>query len=95
MHLLAIGLNHKTAPVELREQLSFSSATVCAFLNENKKTVSVPNPAIADESVVLSTCNRLEYYTLAKNPLAATRSVIDLMSRLSKQNCVTASTTAP
>jgi glutamyl-tRNA reductase len=84
MHLLAIGLSHKTAPVELREQLSFSSATVCAFLNENKKTISINAPTLADESVVLSTCNRLEYYTLAKNPQAATRVVIKLMSQFSQ-----------
>ncbi len=84
MHLLAIGLSHKTAPVELREQLSFSWATVCAFLNENKKTISTPAPTIADESVVLSTCNRLEYYTLAKNPQTATKAVTNLMSQLSQ-----------
>ncbi len=83
MHLSVIGINHKTAPVELREQLSFSSSTVCAFLTENKQIPALTPTPESRESVVVSTCNRLEYYTLAKNVPASTRAVIKLMSQLS------------
>lgn len=85
MYLLAIGLNYKTAPLEIREQLSFTTSTLCAFLE------SLPRQTRADqnghssetiyESCVLSTCNRLEYYALVQEPQAAFESIINLFSQ--------------
>lgn len=52
--LFAIGINHKTAPVEFREKIFVADAEIPALLDELKKTL--------DEAVVISTCNRLEIY---------------------------------
>ncbi|WP_435939002.1 glutamyl-tRNA reductase [Moraxella bovoculi] len=53
MKLAVVGVNHKTAPVELREKLSFGQDLSCA-IDELK--------AITDGSVIVSTCNRSEIY---------------------------------
>ena len=52
--IILIGANHKTAPVELREKLSFSEEETLAALEHIKQ-----NPAIR-EGLVFSTCNRME-----------------------------------
>jgi glutamyl-tRNA reductase len=82
MHLLAIGLNHKTAPLELREQLSFSSATLCAFLDRQHQHQSKANQTdTLLENVIVSTCNRLEYYALVQSPQTAAETIIELLSQ--------------
>jgi glutamyl-tRNA reductase len=53
----AFGLNHKTAPVEIREKLYIDEADIPAFLE-------LLRPAMA-ECVVLSTCNRTEIYAVS------------------------------
>lgn len=54
MSLLLVGLNHKSAPVELREQLAFTES-------DYRKVLPVlADGAIACEALVLSTCNRVE-----------------------------------
>ncbi|MBM3932818.1 MAG: glutamyl-tRNA reductase [SAR202 cluster bacterium] len=60
MQILLTGLNHKTAPVEVRERVSFS-----------KEQLSRALPLLAartGEAVVLSTCNRTEVYTATDSP---------------------------
>lgn len=52
--LFAVGVNHKTAPIEVREQLYVHENETRALLAELKKTLV--------ECVVLSTCNRTEIY---------------------------------
>ena len=85
MHLLTIGLNHKTAPLELREQLAFSSSSLCALLDERSQQQSLAqtraSAAELHESVILSTCNRLEYYALAPNPRTATEKIVELIGQ--------------
>lgn len=56
MHLLLVGVTHRTAPVELRERLDFASRDLGAAVE-----ALGGRPALA-ESVVLSTCNRSEVY---------------------------------
>ena len=53
----AFGLNHKTAPVEVREKLHIEEAEVPAFLNLMRETLS--------ECIILSTCNRTEIYAVS------------------------------
>ncbi len=79
MHILSIGLNHKTAPVSLREKLSFSSATLCAFLDRLDDDATTPS-AIR-ETTILSTCNRLEYYALTDTPQQAYTEIVSRLSR--------------
>ena len=59
MSLIALGLNHKTAPLDIRERLSFGPDIVVGALR------SVVEQAGAGEAVILSTCNRTEIYCAA------------------------------
>ena len=52
-----IGCNHRTAPVELRERIVFTSAASSAGRGRTEKT-----RGILEEAVVVSTCNRSELY---------------------------------
>lgn len=61
MRIIVVGLNHKTAPVELREQLSVTDVELDEVLTQLRGTHTVL------ESVVLSTCNRLEIYALVSS----------------------------
>ncbi len=61
MEILVLGLNHKTAPVDIREKLSVPTQKTPEFLEHFKKR------NIFDERLVLSTCNRTEIYGVAKN----------------------------
>ncbi len=56
MKLLAVGLNHKTAPIEVRERLTFGPDIIAGALRDLKGRQGV------HEAVVLSTCNRTELY---------------------------------
>ncbi|HEY0009757.1 MAG TPA: glutamyl-tRNA reductase, partial [Tepidisphaeraceae bacterium] len=71
--LLLIGLNHTTAPLEVRERLAFAQQQMLFALSELQKTV-------AAEAVVLSTCNRVELYLSGEDEIAA-EAVIDFLSR--------------
>lgn len=57
MQLLVIGLNHKTAPVNLREQLAFGAEDSPVALQQLKTRT--------EGAVIVSTCNRTELYALA------------------------------
>jgi len=56
MSLLTIGLNHKTAPVDVRERLTFGPDIIVAALRNITEKLGVK------EAVILSTCNRTELY---------------------------------
>lgn len=56
MTLLALGINHKTAPVSLRERVTFSPESLDQALN------SLLQQPLVQGGVVLSTCNRTELY---------------------------------
>ena len=56
MTLLALGINHKTAPVSLRERVTFSPETLDQALS------SLLQQPLVQGGVVLSTCNRTELY---------------------------------
>ena len=56
MALLAFGLNHTTAPLEVREKVTFDEGVLCDALNELTGETGI------DEAAILSTCNRTEIY---------------------------------
>jgi len=56
MTLIAYGINHSTAPIEVREKVSFGSDIMSDALNELKHQNGV------HEAAILSTCNRTEIY---------------------------------
>lgn len=54
MNIVLIGLSHKTAPVEVREQLAFEGARLPDALS------NLVDQQTVDEGVIVSTCNRVE-----------------------------------
>ena len=60
MHIVVVGLSHRTAPVEVREKLSIPDQSI----SESLKTLSINSDIL--EVSILSTCNRLEIYALVK-----------------------------
>lgn len=58
MHILKVGLNYKTTPVEIREKLTFSEQSLGEALLALKKQKSIL------EDVIISTCNRTEIYAV-------------------------------
>jgi len=56
MEIVLIGLNHRTAPVELRERVSFTSDQAQQAAEELR------SKGVLSETLVLSTCNRSELY---------------------------------
>lgn len=58
MPVVVIGLSHHTAPVELREKFAFTPARIPAALQSLRDT------GLAEEAVILSTCNRVEIYAV-------------------------------
>jgi glutamyl-tRNA reductase len=61
MTLWVLGLNHQTAPVELRERVSFGGDALPQALASLRDTPQVT------EAVLLSTCNRTELYAVAES----------------------------
>jgi glutamyl-tRNA reductase len=60
MKIIVTGLNHKRAPIQIREKVAFDSAQVLEALTQLK------NRFIGSEFVLLSTCNRVELYCATK-----------------------------
>jgi len=58
MQLVCLGLNHETAPVEVRERFALSEAGL------DRETESLMSSEHVEEGVILSTCNRTEYYAV-------------------------------
>lgn len=51
-----LGLNHKTAPVQVRERFAFNTQAACETLRD------LIGQELAQEAILLSTCNRVELY---------------------------------
>ncbi len=69
MRICHIGLNHKTAPVALRERLAVSEEEIAGILQQR-----IATPAIR-EAALLSTCNRVEMTVVTHDPDAAIAAV--------------------
>jgi glutamyl-tRNA reductase len=74
MSLLVVGLNHKTAPVELRERISVSASDLVSRASLLKLRENL------DEVVILSTCNRIEIYAAATHKGGQTGSLLRALS---------------
>ena len=62
MQLFALGLNHHTAPVSIREQVAFQPERLVQALGDLVRAKSVK------EAAILSTCNRTELYFATEQP---------------------------
>lgn len=74
MRICHIGLNHKTAPVELRERLAVSESDIAEILQQR-----IAHPSIR-EAALLSTCNRVEMTVVTHDPDAAIAAVHEWLS---------------
>lgn len=74
MKILVIGLNHKTANVEIRERLAFNGPKLEEGVSNLKKIPEVK------EVAVLSTCNRVEIFTCVNNIASATENIKNFLS---------------
>lgn len=70
--IIVVGVNHNTAPVEMREKMALSTdkvkevvAMLCRFMGPN---------------VVLSTCNRTEIYAIGEDPLEDCQKLVQFLS---------------
>jgi glutamyl-tRNA reductase len=68
MQLLAVGLNHTTAPVSLREQLAVAPEQLGDAVQAARGWFSRFNTRGEDEAALLSTCNRTEMYAASDAP---------------------------
>jgi glutamyl-tRNA reductase len=67
MQLLALGLNHTTAPLALREQVAFPGDQLRETLGDLTRSMKLLLP----EAAILSTCNRMEIYCVTPDPVSA------------------------
>ncbi|WP_115014702.1 glutamyl-tRNA reductase [Synechococcus sp. UW140] len=74
MHIAVVGLSHRTAPVEIREKLSIPEQTMETSLQTLRGHEQVL------EASILSTCNRLEIYTLVRHPELGISAVREFLS---------------
>ncbi len=76
--IVIIGLNHNTAPVEVRERLAFST-------EDNPKVLqAMRREPWADEIVLFSTCNRVEFLLATKDMPKAVGAVKDFLADFKK-----------
>ena len=73
MHIAVVGLSHRTAPVEVREKLSIPEEDIQQSFHALKEKEEVL------EVSILSTCNRLEIYTLVKKAEAGVGAVKEFL----------------
>jgi glutamyl-tRNA reductase len=71
MDVLCFGLSHKTAPVEVRERFAVGD------LHLGEAAAQLAHAPGIGEAVIVSTCNRVEYYVAAEERTRGMQSVVD------------------
>jgi glutamyl-tRNA reductase len=80
MKLLMVGLDHTSASVAVRESLAFSPTDLPNALSQ-LTTRNNGTPPVLLESVILSTCNRVEMYGVTNNPIGVEQRIIEFLAR--------------
>ncbi len=73
--LLALGVSHKTAPLDLRERLSLTEGRAVGALRELTAAEGI------HEAAALSTCNRTELYLIVSDPVEAESTALGVLTR--------------
>ncbi len=73
MNIITLGVNHKTAPVEIRECLAFADGTIPQALQQLEEDVGL------QERMILSTCNRVEIYGTCENAEATRNKLVEFI----------------
>ena len=73
--LLALGVSHRTAPLELRERLALTEGRAAGVLNAlvTEETIS--------EAAAISTCNRTEIFLVAADTVEAETAALGVLAR--------------
>jgi glutamyl-tRNA reductase len=79
MELIVIGLNHKTASIDLRERMAFAGDHMEGALHQVKSLPSLR------ENMILSTCNRVEIYAAVRE---TEKAILDLKHFLSQYHAL-------
>lgn len=77
-HILLVGLNHTTASVCLREKLAINGASLHTALSQLHRVNGRAGAAL-HEGVILSTCNRLEVYTVCDDVESGYHAVVEFL----------------
>jgi glutamyl-tRNA reductase len=77
MDLMVMGVSHKTAPAEIRDEVQVHPEEMAAFYAEVRH-----HHDLIREAVILSTCNRTEFYGFARNRIEADQVLRESMGRL-------------
>ena len=77
--ILLIGMSHKTAPIEVREHFTFEESELDRFYERAGRCG-------IDEVVYVSTCNRVEIYYTAKDPVRASERLNHLLEEMAGLN---------
>ena len=72
--ILAFGVSHKTAPVEVRERLALPDNRAATFVRDLRGAAEI------HEAVAISTCNRTELYLVVGDPVEAESSVLGMLA---------------
>ncbi|MEW6381088.1 MAG: glutamyl-tRNA reductase [bacterium] len=75
MEVIVLGLNHKTAPIEIREKLSFSKSQISYAHKELTRDETI------QEVMLLSTCNRVELFTVVTSVEKGVRALKEFLAR--------------
>ncbi len=73
--LLALGVSHKTAPLDLRERLSLTEGRAVSALRELTDAPGI------HEAAAISTCNRTELYLIVSDPVEAESTALGVLTR--------------
>ena len=73
--IFALGISHKTAPLELRERLALTEGRAAGVLSDLRSSEQV------SEAAAISTCNRTELYLVVSDPVEAETVALGALSR--------------
>ena len=73
--ILIVGVNHRNAPVEVRERLSFGDG----LLDQPLRDLMALSPV--EEGVIVSTCNRVEVVAATSDGDSAVEALVSFLAR--------------
>lgn len=76
MEILVVGLNHSTAPVEIRERITFPGN------QEGQVTFSMSQAPGVEEAIILSTCNRAEVIATSEQPELGLETIVETVGKI-------------
>ena len=81
MHYLTISFTHKNSTIEIREKLSFSEDDQL-----KECLIKLNSSNVIHESILISTCNRIEVFVSCSSVMGATQHIFNLLSERSNMN---------